>query len=91
MKKLFTLLLVALVGLLPAVAQTTVTATFDFATVTGDPSQGVTVDNATITGTSASIANGKLSLAKSATLTFKAAEGYYITSIYFTATSSWKL
>ena len=91
MKKLFTLLLVALVGLLPAVAQTTVTATFDFATVTGDPSQGVTVDNATITGTSASIANGKLSLAQGATLTFKAAEGYYITSIYFTATSGWKL
>ena len=90
MKKLFTLLLVALVGLLPAVAQTMVTATFDFATVTGDPSQGVTVDNATITGTSLSITNNQLNIEQNGELTVKADEGCYITKIEFSANgSSW--
>ena len=92
MKKLFTLLLVALVGLLPAVAQTTVTATFDFATVTGDPSQGVTVDNATITGTSLSITNNQLNIEQNGELTVKADEGCYITKIEFSANgSTWRL
>ena len=92
MKKLFTLLLVALVGLLPAVAQTMVTATFDFATVTGDPSQGVTVDNATITGTSLSITNNQLNIEQNGELTVKADEGCYITKIEFSANgSTWRL
>lgn len=42
MKKLFTLLLVALVGMLPMMAQTEVTATFDFTDLANlDPNPSV--------------------------------------------------